>query len=192
MKIFKIITIIITFIIISGSTYNKSYIEVLPYTGINPDLVNYVYKELLKVYPNVIIKPYENLPNRAYYKPRKRYRADTIIDIQSINAKSAYILGLTDKDISTTSGNYYDWGIFGLAYCPGNSSIVSTYRLSKKNLQEQLLKTVMHELGHTQGLDHCPVKNCIMTDAEGKNKLDDEKDFCNKCKSFLVKKGFKL
>jgi archaemetzincin len=31
-----------------------------------------------------------------------------------------------------------------------------------------------------------------MTDAKGKNNTDKEEGFCEKCKSFLVKKGWKL
>ena len=35
------------------------------------------------------------------------------------------------------------------------------YRRSMENL-------VIHEVGHTLGLDHCPLDRCIMADAKGK------------------------
>jgi archaemetzincin len=101
-------------------------------------------------------------------------------------------VGLTNKDISTDNGNIPDWGVMGLGYQPGKSCVVSTFRLSKRNLKEQYFKVAIHELGHTQGLPHCPNKTCLMTDAEGKNNTDKENGFCEKCKAFLIAKGWKL
>lgn len=51
---------------------------------------------------------------------------------------------------------------------------------------------VSKELGHTQGLNHCPEKTCLMRDAEGKDHLNELKDFCPKCKSVLVKVGWQF
>jgi len=77
----------------------------------------------------------------------------------------------------------------GLSFQPGNACIASTFRLDKQNLLDQLFKVAIHELGHTQGLDHCNVKTCYMRDAEGKNTTDQEIGFCDKCKSVLIAKG---
>jgi archaemetzincin len=55
---------------------------------------------------------------------------------------------------------------------------------------EKLFKVAIHELGHTQGLKHCPVNDCLMRDAEGKDHLDEEKDFCKKCKAVLINAGW--
>jgi archaemetzincin len=57
---------------------------------------------------------------------------------------------------------------------------------------EQLFKVVLHEIGHTMGLPHCPVQTCLMRDAEGGNPLDDEKDYCTACKKNLQKKGLRI
>ncbi len=78
----------------------------------------------------------------------------------------------------------------GLGYCPGNACVVSTFRLDKDNLSNQFYKVAIHELGHTQGLPHCTAKTCLMRDAEGKNNLDNEFDFCEKCKKLLKAKGW--
>lgn len=80
----------------------------------------------------------------------------------------------------------------GLGYQPRQACVVSTYRLSKNNLKEQYFKVAIHELGHTQGLNHCANISCLMTDAKGKNTTDKENGFCERCKAFLKKKGFRL
>jgi archaemetzincin len=126
-------------------------------------------------------------------RSKTRYRADSLIAYLSKTTKPGFLtIGLTDKDISTTKEKIADWGIFGLGYCPGKSCIASTFRLKGKNRFEKLFKVAIHELGHTQGLDHCPVKTCLMRDAEGKDHLNEEKEFCGKCKSVLVKAGWAL
>lgn len=78
----------------------------------------------------------------------------------------------------------------GLAYCPGNSCVVSGFRLKHKNEEKhfgRFKKVVIHELGHNFGLPHCADKNCVMTDAVEKiTTIDNAKpDLCNKCKQKL-------
>lgn len=51
---------------------------------------------------------------------------------------------------------------------------------------------LIHELVHTQGLDHCPDKTCIMTDANSKNTTDNEIGFCKKCNPFLKEKDWRI
>lgn len=145
------------------------------------------------MYSDIEIKKSIPFPRQAWYAPRKRYRADSLIKyLSTITPEGHLTIGLTTKDISTTNGNIKDWGIMGLGYCPGRSCVASTFRLDKTKRLEQLLKVSIHELGHTQGMPHCPVKTCYMQDAEGKNKMDTETEFCPNCKSVLVKAGWAL
>ncbi len=180
----------------SQETHTKdkaSIVIIQPFDGISDAQVNYIFNELKKVVPLVVLNPSIPLPSRAYYKPRNRYRADTLNLFLKERTKNGYVtIGLTNKDISTDNGNIVDWGVMGLAYMPGKSCTVSPFRLSTKNINDQYFKVAIHELGHTQGLPHCADIFCLMTDAKGKNNTDKEEGFCEKCKSFLVKKGWKL
>lgn len=133
------------------------------------------------------------LPDAAFYAPRNRYRADSILRMLGAGGHSdTVIVGLLSEDISTTKGAHADWGIMGLGYRPGPACVVSSFRLRKSRKADQFYKVVIHELGHTQGLPHCPDKTCFMRDAEGGNPLDDEHHFCTACAAFLRLKGWKL
>ena len=116
------------------------------------------------------------LPKSAWYAPRKRWRADRLLEFlleQIPDApKTTRILGLTESDISTTKDPFPDWGIFGLGYAPGQAAVVSSYRLKKKaknraHVLFRVSNTAVHEVGHTFGLQHCREERCPMQDAEG-------------------------
>ena len=170
---------------------NKLTIDVLPFNDISKETVNRVFIELKKIYPNIELKQPMALPKSAYYLPRNRYRADSLIRfIKNITPKDHVTIALTSKDISATKGKISDYGIMGLGYRPGNACVVSTYRLSNENKFTELFKYCLHELGHTSGLPHCPEKTCFMRDAEGGNPTNEETDFCTKCKSHLISKGW--
>ena len=111
----------------------------------SPVLTDSLDKSIKEVNPNTPLHKPGALPQSAYYKPRNRYRADSLINYlwQRSTTKSV-LIGLTNKDISTTKGKIDDWGIMGLAYCPGHSCVVSTYRLDKSKLNEQLFKVAIH------------------------------------------------
>lgn len=99
---------------------------------------------------------------------------------------------MTDKDISTKKGDVVDWGVMGLAFCPGEACVASSFRLSKNVKLMQLFKVSIHELGHTQGLPHCAVNSCLMRDAKGRNPTNEEKGFCKSCKSILIDRGWQF
>ncbi|MDZ4664541.1 MAG: Zn-dependent protease [Bacteroidota bacterium] len=177
-----------------SSLYSKKIIiDLQPFDDLPKEYLNYVHSELKKMYSDIEIKKSIPLPKLAWYSPRKRYRADSLIRYLSRRTPEGHLtIGLTTKDISTTSGNIKDWGIMGLGYCPGKSCIASSFRLTKDKKLLQLFKVSIHELGHTQGIPHCPKNTCYMQDAEGKNKTDEEVGFCAKCKNILQKAGWAL
>lgn len=144
----------------------------------------------------VEVLPAVPLPIPAYYPPRKRYRAEKLLDhLDSIKGGGFLkIIGLTTADISTTKGEFYDWGIFGLGSLGGTACVVSTYRLGRgkvpeKKFLERLAKVVNHELGHTMGLDHCPNRGCLMEDAAGTIRTVDREsgELCDSCRTRIGK-----
>ena len=173
------------------ATSPSGVIVIQPFSDIDPLLIDSIFGQIKKTGYKVYIRPPMPLPTNAFFPARGRYRADSLIRMLSQSANpDTVVIGLTEKDISATKGQVQDWGVMGLGYCPGTACIVSTYRLSKRNLYQQFYKVALHELGHTQGLQHCTNKTCFMRDAEGGNPLDQEKGFCTSCKAFLTKHGW--
>lgn len=177
----------------TASSVQPVTVLVQPFKGTPAAVTNRVYQEIKHVYPFIKLNDPVSLPSQAYYKPKNRYRADSIIHWLAHQAEDHQVyLGLTTKDISTTKGSHPDWGVMGLGYSPGKACVISSFRLHKDNVGEEIFKVSIHELGHTMGLTHCPVSTCYMQDAEGKNVTDMMKGFCAKCSIHLRSKGWKV
>lgn len=159
-------------------------VKIVPLGKTNEKFTKEVFEDLKKIVDNVVLLPHEEMPRSAYYSPRKRYRADTLIHWMSNWAKKNEIfVGVTMQDISTTKGDNPDYGVMGLGFQPGRACVASSFRLRDK---KNFFKVVIHELGHTAGLPHCPNKTCYMQDAEGGDPTGQEKDFCEKCKGLEI------
>lgn len=152
-----------------------------------------IRSEISKIYVDVEILPAIDFPKESWNSAKTRHRADSIIRFLDRRTPSDRLtIGLTNQDISTTKGKHKDWGVMGLGFCPGKSCVASTFRLNKKNKLEQLYKVAVHELGHTEGLPHCPEPTCFMRDAKGKNHKDEEVEFCYSCRRKLIASGWNL
>lgn len=177
----------------------KPVVAVQPLGEVDGALLAEVRSGILTLYDvEVKVLPAVGLPAEAYYKPRARYRAEKLLGFllrvsQGLPAPGAEkIVGLTQKDISTTKEPYEDWGIFGLGTLGGRTCVVSTYRLRKGNAArdlflKRLVKVVNHEVGHTFGLEHCPTSGCLMEDAAGTIRTVDAEsgDLCPACRALL-------
>ena len=168
----------------------------LPYEDIA--LVQQALTEFYNVQIRVL--PRVDLPEQAYYEPRRRYRAEKILPflLEKLPGDGDRILGLTGVDISTEKGRIKDWGVLGLADPGGKECIVSAFRCHKRSMEGVpapivLAKVAVHEVGHTLGLDHCTTRGCLMEDAGGLAlTCDREFDFCACCRSKLRSSGFAL
>ncbi|MCI9846259.1 zinc-dependent metalloprotease family protein [Flavobacterium pectinovorum] len=174
-------------------TQRQKVIVIQPLGNFKLNQAEKVFKQIKAINSNVVLRQNISFPENSFYKPRNRYRADSIIkNLKNNIGVDSVIVGLANADVSTTKNGIKDWGVMGLGYKPGKACVVSDFRLSVKNKNEQFYKLVLHELGHTAGLPHCKIKTCLMRDAEGGNPFDQEKSFCRECKSFLKSKGWQL
>ena len=198
--------VLFTFLLFSCNKITKANasltVGILPYASFSKAKTDSVAAIIKKYYNvKVVVLPPTKLPQSAFINLKSpRYRADSLLRYQKrIIDTLDFILGLTDKDISTTkrgpfgkiktpTWKYNDWGIMGLGNCPGNSCVVSTFRIKHKNPKidiERLKKVSIHEFGHNLGLPHCIDKMCVMTDAvESITTVDREKlALCKVCKA---------
>jgi archaemetzincin len=117
------------------------------------------------------------LPAGAWYAPRKRYRAEKLLDhmAEAVLPGSGCraLIGFAAVDISTTKDDIPDWGVLGLAYVDGGVGVVSSFRMKKgkaraKKVMQRAVKVTNHELGHVLGLPHMDGgPTCMMNDAHG-------------------------
>lgn len=207
MRIISIVILLFFLLNCTSENINNKKVAIQPFENFDPKITDSIAEVIKSTYKmDVTILPKINLPSNAFINIKSaRYRADSLIKYLKYSKAGNYdyILGLTDKDISTTKRNndgsikepqskYKDWGIFGLGYRPGPSCVVSSYRIKKNVTQEKYLerirKVVLHELGHNFGLPHCESGlPCVMQDAAESIKTVDNAPYhvCNECKNEL-------
>ncbi len=126
-----------------------------------------------------------------FYNPaRRQYDGNNLLkEIDSTFASdSAKTLAIFNVDLFIPILTY----IFGQAFLNGKSGIASIYRLSNERygianddtiLLDRLRKEVIHELGHTFGLIHCHVSDCVMRSSTYVEDIDQKSHhLCSKCR----------
>ena len=167
-------------------------IAIQPFNNVDTNVLVDILSSISREYDSakIVVLQKVAMPDFAYYKPRNRYRAEKLLQfLDTLPVERTKIVGFTDLDISTTKNEHYDWGIFGLGEINGASCVCSVYRL-KKNAGSELYvsrikKVIIHELGHTFGLEHCTWPLCVMADYQGTIKSLDRSGFhlCAQCRA---------
>lgn len=150
----------------------------------------------------VLTLPHLSSPDSCLNGAKTRYRADKLLKtLMNKHSKSCkekadelygghskyHIIGVTDRDISTSVHGHADYGILGLSYLRRPVSVVSTFRLKRKM---DLWKLTAHEFCHGfYGCPHCKNDDphCLIADAKGGNPHFEIKDtLCSDCAKICV------
>ncbi len=158
------------------SPANSRVVALVPLGKVDPALLKVAAQAIeAQVACTVRVESERELPKAAWYEPRKRWRAEKILDaLEADRPQGAWkVVGLTAAEISTTKGAVPDWRIGGLGELGGRACVVSTWinerhARTKADLHRRIADLVVHELGHTLGADHCKAKGCVMRDARGR------------------------
>jgi len=130
-----------------------------------------------------------SIPDSAYDGKRKQYQSVEIMKLVAQNAPrdASRVLGVTDVDLSIPMLSF----LFGQAQLDGTVAIVSLCRLQQEFyglparddvLRERLTKEVLHEMGHTFGLVHCPEQKCAMSLSTHIGMVDTKSEqYCSRC-----------
>ncbi|MFB6302422.1 MAG: archaemetzincin family Zn-dependent metalloprotease [Haloferacaceae archaeon] len=130
------------------------------------------------------------VPEGAFDRSRNQHRAEEFIELAGRVGSGDKNIAITPHDLYYRRRNY----VFGLAYLNGNGSVISTYRLqtssdggiSSKPVEEvfadRVRKEVVHEVGHTFGLEHCDNERCVMSFSPTVREVDvKEEHLCGSC-----------
>jgi archaemetzincin len=130
--------------------------------------------------------------DQTYNPERKQYFSSKLLDSLGKVGGEERVVGVADVDLYIPRLNF----VFGEADIVSGKAVVSLCRLRPEYyglppdealFMERATKEIVHELGHTFGLEHCPNNKCVM---HFSNSLADtdlkEAHFCNKCRPKII------
>ena len=130
--------------------------------------------------------------SQAYDSERKQYFSSKLLASLTKTEQDERVVGIADVDLYVPRLNF----VFGEADIASGTAIISLYRLRQEYyglspdenlLMERATKEIVHELGHTFGLGHCPNNQCVMHFSNSLADTDLKKaHFCNKCRPKII------
>jgi len=158
------------------------------------DFLDQLAKDVSLVYHYPTIIQETDLDLALYFDAgRRQYNANQLLElVDNMPFRSAIKkVGLFRVDLFIPILTY----IFGQAHYKGNTGIASLYRLKNEQyglksdedlLYERFRKVIIHELGHTFGLVHCHIPNCVMRSSTYVEDIDQKRHFlCTNCQEEL-------
>jgi len=167
------------------------HVDIVPVGEIDAAVKREASTGLRAVYDcDVTLHDAQAVPPGSYDSSREQYRAEEFIDLAKRVGEGAKNIAITSKDLFYHRRNY----VFGLAYLGGSGSVISTYRLRTSSdggfsnrsaediFADRVRKEVVHEVGHTLGLEHCDNKRCVMNFSPTVREVDvKEETLCGTC-----------
>ena len=165
-------------------------VTLVPLGRVPAELLQWLREELAKIIrlPVTVGRPVP-LPGEAFQPLRGQYLGESVLAaLRKLPLPAgALAVALVDADCYTPGLDF----VYGLAAKGGRVALVALPRLRPSYYGEppnsekyavRVLKEIVHELGHTWNLAHCPDGRCVMhfsntlqdTDAKGI-------DFCTHC-----------
>jgi archaemetzincin len=132
-------------------------------------------------------------PENFYDPRREQYHSTKILKemLGELPPDASKMIGIISYDLFIPILTF----VFGEAQLNGNVGIVSFARLQQEFyglppnqalLQRRLIKEIKHELGHTFGLIHCSLRECVMSVANNIADVDAKgSTFCEGCSELL-------
>jgi archaemetzincin len=129
-----------------------------------------------------------------YFDPTRRQYNNLLKLVDSMSFPDSFkTIGLFNVDLFIPILTF----IFGQAFLNGRTGIASLYRFRNERygmnedkgfLLDRFRKEVIHELGHTFGLIHCPIPTCVMRACTYVEDVDQKyQHLCHNCRHELEK-----
>jgi len=129
---------------------------------------------------------------QAYDPERKQYDSSKLLASLGKAEREERVVGIAEVDLYVTRLNF----VFGEADTSSGTAIVSLCRLKQEYygldpdealFLERATKEIVHELGHTFGLEHCASNRCVMHFSNSLSDTDmKEVHFCDRCRPKII------
>ena len=132
-------------------------------------------------------------PEGSFDQKREQYHSTKLLKemLSNLPSDSLKMMGIISVDLFIPILTF----VFGEAQLDGKVGLISLARLRQEFYglppnqalqQRRLIKEIKHELGHTFGLIHCSLRECVMSVANTIADVDAKgASFCEACKELL-------